>query len=208
LSGDDFPEWFKKGFKRSPFFESWFFGDIEEMIRDIEEMMEKEFREFRKHIPKNLVREHKLPDGSTRHEWGPFIYGYSMTIGPDGKPRIRQFGNVKTTRKSESLGFTKPSLDIKEEREPLIDVISINGEIKLVAELPGVEKEDIKLHGTEDSITISVTTPKRRYYKEVKIPATIDLKKVKTTYKNGVLEISIFKIEEKKKTGGEPIKIE
>ena len=26
---------------------------------------------------------------------GPIVYGYSMTIGPDGKPRIKEFGNVK-----------------------------------------------------------------------------------------------------------------
>jgi len=25
---------------------------------------------------------------------GPFVYGYSMTMGPDGKPIVREFGNV------------------------------------------------------------------------------------------------------------------
>jgi hypothetical protein len=24
------------------------------------------------------------------------VYGYSMTIGPDGKPKVREFGNVKS----------------------------------------------------------------------------------------------------------------
>ncbi|UCD26622.1 MAG: Hsp20/alpha crystallin family protein [Candidatus Bathyarchaeota archaeon] len=206
MAWDDFPEWFRKR-RRTPLFRSWFFGDIEEMMRDLEEMMEKEFREFKTRIPKDLVRKRRLPDGSTMHEWGPFVYGYSMTVGPDGKPKIREFGNLKPSRKPEAFGFSKPSIDIKEEREPLIDVISTDNEIKIVAELPGVEKEDIKLHGTEDTLTISVDNQKRRYFKEVEVPAKIDPKKAKTVYKNGVLEVTIPKIKEKKKSQGEPIEI-
>jgi HSP20 family protein len=208
MAWDDFPEWFRRRMRRTPFFRSWFFGDIEEMMRDIEQMMEKEFREFKTRIPKDLVRERKLPDGSTTHEWGPFVYGYSMTVGPDGKPKIREFGNIKPSRKPEAFGLTKPTLDVKEEREPLVDVISTDGEIKVVAELPGVEKDDIKLHGTEDTLTISVDTPKRRYFKDIEMPAKIDPKKAKTAYKNGVLEVTIPKTKEKKKPSGEPIKIE
>ncbi len=208
MAWDDFPEWFRRRMRRAPFFRSWFFGDIEEMMRDIEEIMEKEFREFKTNIPKDLVRERKLPDGSTINEWGPFVYGYSMTVGPDGKPKIREFGNIKPSRKTEAFGLTKPSLDVKEEREPLVDVISTDGEIKVIAELPGVEKDDIKLHGTEDTLTISVDTPKRKYFKDIEMPARIDPKKAKTVYKNGVLEVTIPKIKEEKKPRGEPIEIE
>ena len=207
MAWDDFPEWFRKRMRRTPLFRSWFFGDIEEMMRDIEEMMEKEFKELKTRIPKDLVRERRLPDGSTMHEWGPFVYGYSMTVGQDGKPKIREFGNVKPSRKPEAFGFSKPSIDIKEEREPLIDVISTDNEVKIVAELPGVEKEDIKLHGTEDTLTISVDTQKRRYFKEVDVPAKIDPKKAKTGYKNGVLEVKVPKIKERKMARGEPIEL-
>ena len=208
MAWDDIPEWFRRIMRRTPFFRSWFFGDIDEIMRDMEKMMEREFREFKTRVPKDLVRKRKLPDGSTKREWGPFVYGYSMTVGPDGKPKIREFGNVKPSRKPEAYGFTRPSIDIKEEREPLIDVISTDGEIKVVAELPGVEKEDIKLRGTEDALTISVDTPNRRYFKEVEMPAKIDPKKAKTSYKNGVLDVTIPKIKEEKKPRGEPIKLE
>ncbi len=194
--------------RRSPFFRSWLFGDIEDIVRDMEEMMEKEFKEFTGRIPKDLVRKRKLPDGSTIHEWGPFVYGYSMTIGPDRKPKIREFGNVKPSLRPEAFGHTRPSLDVKEEREPLVDVISTNGEIEVVAELPGVEKEDIKLHGSENSLTITVDTPKRKYFKEVAMPTKINPKNAKTKYKNGVLEITIPRVKEKKKPRGESIKIE
>ncbi len=208
MAWNDFPEWFRRRMRRTPFFRSWFLGDIEEMMKDIEEIMEKEFKELKTRVPKELVRERRLPDGSTINEWGPFVYGYSMTIGSEGKPKIREFGNIKPSRKPETFGLTKPSLDIKEEREPLVDVISADSEIKVVAELPGVEKEEIRLCGTEDSLTISVDTPRRKYFKEVEIPSKINPKKAKTVYKNGVLEVTIPKTKEKKKQIGEPIKIE
>ena len=208
MSWEYFPEWFRRRMRRSPFFRSWFFGDIDEILKDMEEMMEKEFKEFTSRLPKDLKRERKLPDGTTIHEWGPFVYGYSMTIGPDGKPKIREFGNVKPSLKPEAFGLTRPSLAVKEEREPLVDVISTNSEVHVVVELPGVEKENIKLHGTEETLTISVDTPKRKYFKEIQMPSKIDHKNAKTVYKNGVLEVTVPKIKEKTKPKGEPIKIE
>ena len=194
---EDYPEWLRRR-RRFPFFRSWFFEDIDEMFREFERMIEREMRELTSGIPKEYIREKKLPDGTTVREWGPFVYGYSITIGPDGKPQIREFGNVQPTRFGPR---------IKEEREPLVDVYTTNGEVKVIAELPGVNKEDIQLHGTEDTLTISVDTPERKYYKEVKLPARVDPKGAKTSYKNGVLEVTLPKKEERKPKG-EPIKIE
>jgi HSP20 family protein len=130
---------------------------------------------------------------------GPFVYGYSVKIGPDGKPEIREFGNVKPSRFGPR---------VKEEREPLVDIIETDGEIHIVAELPGVEKNDIKLHGTEDMLTVSVDTPQRKYYKEITLPAKVKVKETKTQYKNGVLEVTLPKIKEEKKPKGEPIGID
>ncbi|RLI20770.1 Hsp20/alpha crystallin family protein [Candidatus Bathyarchaeota archaeon] len=194
---EDYPDWFRRR-RRFPFFRSWLFEDIDEMFREFERMIEREMKEITSRIPKEYVRERKLPDGSIVREWGPFVYGYSITIGPDGKPQIREFGNVQPTRFGPR---------IKEEREPLVDVYTTNGEVKVIAELPGVNKEDIQLHGTEDTLTISVDTPERKYYKEVNLPAKVDPKGAKTSYKNGVLEVTLPKKEDKKPKG-EPIKIE
>jgi len=194
---EDYPDWFRRK-RRFPFFRSWLFEDIDEMFREFERMMEEEIKELTSKIPREYIRERKLPDGTTVREWGPFVYGYSITIGPDGKPQIREFGNVKPTRFGPR---------IREEREPLVDIYVTNGEVKVIAELPGVNKEDIQLHGTEDTLTISVDTPERKYYKEVKLPAKVDPKGAKTSYKNGVLEVTLPKKEERKPKG-EPIKIE
>lgn len=194
---EDFPEWFRK--RRSPFARDWFFGDIDKIFHDMEKMMEEELKNFSSRVPKDYVRERKLPDGSTARELGPFVYGYSIKIGPDGKPEIREFGNVKQSR----LGP-----QVKEEREPLVDVIQTDGEIHIVVELPGVEKKDIKLHGTEDMLSISVETPQRKYYKEITMPTKVKVKEAKSEYKNGVLEVTLPKIKEDRKPKGEPINIE
>jgi len=208
MPDEDFPEWFRRRMRR-PFSRDWLFGDVDDIFREMEEMMQREFKEFTTKLPKDLTRERRLPDGSTVKEWGPFVYGYSMTIGPDGKPQIREFGNVKPSMKPEvPFGPKRPSVDIKEEREPLVDVISTDGEVKVVCEVPGVEKKDIKLFTTEKALTISVDTPDRKYYKEVELPTSIDPKTAKSVYKNGVLEVTLTKAKEEKKPKGEPIRIE
>ncbi|MEM2926904.1 MAG: archaeal heat shock protein Hsp20 [Candidatus Bathyarchaeia archaeon] len=200
---EEFPWWFRR--RTSPFFRIW--EEFDEAFREMEEFMRREFEELSERIPKDLIRERRLSDGSIVREWGPFVYGYSMTIGPDGRPVIREFGNVRpSTRALRPGGPMRPSLDIKEEREPLVDVMSTNGEIKVIAELPGVEKEDIKLRATEEMLTISVDTPQRKYYKEVELPASVDPKGAKSTYKNGVLEVVLKKVKEKGK--GETIPID
>lgn len=208
MSGDDLPEWFKKRKKRNPFFGNWFFGDIEDMMREMEEMMERNFEQFRTRIPEEMKREKRLPDGSIVPEWGPFVYGYSMTVGPDGKPKIREFGNVKPSSDPEKCGINQPCLDVKQEREPLVDIVDADEEIKVIVELPGVAKEEIKLSGTEESLKISVDTQQRKYFKEIDIPSKVNPKEAKSTYKNGVLEVTLPKIAEKKKPSGERIKIE
>ena len=123
---------------------------VNRMFREIEKTIEEEFKAFTSRVPKDCVRERKPPDGSIIREWGPFVYGYSIKIGPDGKPEIREFGNVKPT----CFGPT-----VKEEREPPVDIVETDNEVHVVAELRVLKRRDIKLHGTEDPLTISVDTP-------------------------------------------------
>lgn len=200
-SDGDYPEEWNR--RRRPillFANDPFFGDIDRVFREMEKMMEEEFKSFTEKIPKEYVKERKLPDGSTAKEFGPFVYGYSMKIGPDGKPAIREFGNIKKGLKG--------APQVKEEREPLVDVIESNEEIQVVVELPGVEKNDISLHGTEDSLEIEVNVPQCKYYKEVQLPAKVKVKEAKSSYKNGVLEVVLPKAEVVKKPKGEQINIE
>ena len=154
----------------------------------MEETIAKEFEKLSKNAPEDLQREQTLPDGTKVKNWGPFVYGYSVTVGPDGKPKVKEFGNFKAETR---LG--KPHLAVKDKREPLADVMDADSQVRVIVELPGVEKEDIKLSGTEDKLTISVDTPQRKYFKELELPATVDSKKATSKYKNGVLDVTIPK---------------
>jgi len=193
-SDEDYSEWSRKRRSKEPFF-----GDIDEMFREMEKMMDEELKNFTDKVPKEYIKERKMPDGSTVKELGPFVYGYSMKIGRDGKPEIQEFGNIKKGLKG--------APQVKEEREPLVDIVDANSEIHVVVELPGVEKGDIKLHGTEDSLTISVDTPQYKYYKEVELLTKVKVKEANSTYKNGVLEVVLPKAEPENRPEGQPIDI-
>lgn len=196
VSSEDEPhDWFRK--RRSPSKDP-FFGEIDNMFKEMERMMDDELKHFAERVPKEYVKERQLPDGSTVKELGPFVYGYTMKIGPDGKPEIREFGNLKKGDKGTPL--------IRGEREPLVDIVETNDEVRVVVELPGVEKTDIKLHGTDDSLDISVDTTQYKYYKEIELPVKVRVKEATSTYKNGVLEV-VLPREAAFKSKGEPINI-
>jgi HSP20 family protein len=165
-------------------FGPWSFPDIEEMMKE----MEKEFMQFKdieKQIPKDLIREQKSPDGSVRKEIGPIVYGYSMTIGPDGKPVIREFGNVK--RRDE------PLKGITNKREPLVDIVDGDKQVRILAEIPGVSKEDIDMEVNGRTLTIKVNTENRKYEKQLELPENAVLEGVRSTYNNGILELTFEK---------------
>jgi HSP20 family protein len=190
----------------SRWFNSPFFGtdifDVDNVFKEMEEMITKQFEELSKTAPESLQREQTLPDGTKVQSFGPFVYGYSMTVGPDGKPHVEEFGNFKA---DSQLG--KPHLEVKENREPLADVIESDGKITVIVELPGVEKDEIKLSGTEDTLTISVDTLEHKFFKELELPAKVEIKQAKSQYRNGVLEVTLPKTK-KEKTKSQNIKIE
>jgi HSP20 family protein len=200
---DEYPSWFRRK-RRWPFFLSDWYEDLDETIREMERMMEDLFKEFTDRVPESLVRERKLPDGNTFKEMGPFVWGWSITMGPDGKPVIREFGNLKPSAWARPW---EPPFDLREEREPLVDVLEDPEDIRVIAELPGVEKQDIKLYATERTLTISVDTKERKYHKELELPAEVDPKNAKSSYRNGILEVTLKRVGGKKPEG-EQIKIE
>lgn len=90
----------------------------------------------------------------------------------------------------------------EERRDPLTDVFDEKENVKLYIELPGVEKDDIQLDITERFAEVKA----KNFSKTVQLPAAgIDVEKVKASYKNGVLEVTIPKTavaseDEKKRT--------
>jgi HSP20 family protein len=122
-----------------------------------------------------------------------FVHGFSINIGPDGKPKIQEFGN-------RPLKTPEGDSTISEEREPLTDIIEGDDDVAVTVELPGVKKEDIDLDVTNDSLEIKVDTSNRKYHKKLGLPCDVMPKTTKATYKNGVLDV-VIKRREKKKPG-------
>ncbi len=129
------------------------------------------------------------------------VHGFKIKLGPDGKPRIEDFGN-KTIKSPQG----EPS--ISEDREPLTDIIEGGEEVSVTVELPGVEKEDIDLKATIDALEIKVDTPQHKYHKLLNLPCNVQPKTTKATYKNGVLDVVIKRKEKKKEDGGYRISID
>jgi len=123
---------------------------------------------------------------------GPVFYGYTMTTGPDGKPVVNEYGNVKPDM-----------LPTQEKREPLIDTLVDEKEktLKVVAEMPGVEKSDVDVVvGVDRVIHIDAERGEKKYHVKVPIKHKVDPEPPKATYKNGILEL-VFKLEDEKTTG-------
>ena len=122
----------------------------------------------------------------------PIFYGYTMTTGPDGKPVVNEYGNVKPNM-----------LPTQEKREPLIDTLVDEKEktLKVVAEMPGVEKSDVNVVvGVDKVLHIDAERGEKKYHVKVPIKHKVDAESPKATYKNGILEL-VFKLEDEKSNG-------
>ena len=182
------------------------FGQFDEMRREMERMFEEQFKDIQTRAPKELIREYETPEGGKVKEMGPFVYGYSMTVGPDGKPRVREFGNVRSPLAGFGLGASNRPL-ISSEREPLADITTTDKEVKAILEMPGVNKENIKISVHDNSVEVKSNDPQRKYHEIIDLPPETDTETAKSTYKNGVLEI-IFTKKNESKPKGKDIKVE
>jgi HSP20 family protein len=182
------------------------FGQFDEMRREMERMFEEQFKDIQTRAPKELIREYQTPEGGKVKEMGPFVYGYTMTVGPDGKPRVREFGNVRSPLAGFGLGASNRPL-ISSEREPLADITTTDKEVKAILEMPGVNKENIKINVQDNSVEVKSDDPQRKYHEIIDLPPETDTETAKSTYRNGVLEI-IFTKKKESKPKGKDIKVE
>ncbi len=122
---------------------------------------------------------------------GSCCYGYTMTIGPDGKPVVKEYGNLKPDQHLTS-----------DTREPLVDIIVDEKEkvVKLIAEMPGVEKTNVKIVVEDKIVDISAEHNKKKYHVKVSLQHKVDENSAKASYKNGILQI-VFKLVEEKPKG-------
>jgi HSP20 family protein len=118
------------------------------------------------------------PEGKLRG-----VYGFTIRSGIGGAPQVERFGNIRPT---------PAGAEVAEVREPLVDLFDEGGEMRLIAELPGVDEAEIRVELNDDVLALE-TLGERRYAKELLLPAPGDPASLATSYRNGILEIRIVK---------------
>src|ERR671922_560394 len=82
------------------------FEDIDKEFAEAEDMLNRMFRTVREMGPSTITN-------------FPYYYGYQITLGPDGKPKVREFGNVRPSARGliEQSGIREPLVDSKLEEK-------------------------------------------------------------------------------------------
>ncbi|QLH09644.1 archaeal heat shock protein Hsp20 [Candidatus Nitrosotenuis sp. DW1] len=152
----------------------WFDNQLDQMFRSLSD------RFF------NMDDDFELAKYAFTH---PYSYGYSMIMGNNGRPLIRHYGTPV------------PGLITSDVREPFVDeVVDKSGNtLKLVAEMPGVDKKDIKVTIEGKYAKISAEHGERKYQTQIPLKYKVDENSTKATYANGILEVSFRLIEQKPK---------
>lgn len=78
---------------------------------------------------------------------------------------------------------------VASERGSLTDIITTDKEVRIILDLPGVNKENIKVDVRKGVVEISAETSRKKYHHEIELPSDVGVQAAKTTYKNGILEI-------------------
>ena len=172
------------GFKGSKIFEA-----MNEEFSEAEEMLNRMFRTVREINPSDVAAN------------SPYYYGYQITIGPDGKPHVREFGNVRPAAKGlvEQAGVRQPLFDtaINEKQNTL----------GITAEMPGVNKEDIKVNIAGQYVTIHAEKGDKKYHTDIPVDLELDDTSAKASYSNGILELKV-KLKQAPKAKAREIRVE
>lgn len=108
-----------------------------------------------------------------------------------------------------------PEISLPEVRVPNVDVIDRENEVVVRAELPGIDKKDLDVTVSEDSVTIKGESRREEkeekgdYYRReisygafsrtIALPASVDGAKAKASFKDGILELTLPKVEPAKR---------
>jgi HSP20 family protein len=115
------------------------------------------------------------------------IYGFTVKVGIGGEGvKVEPFGNIG---RDEESGRSV----VQEVREPAVDVFEERDHTLVVAEMPGVGAEDVRLEVKDDLLTITAEKGEKKYKKEVLLPGSFPGEKMQVSCANGVLEIRCVK---------------
>lgn len=115
------------------------------------------------------------------------VYGFTVKVGLGGEGvTVEPFGNIK---RDEASGRSV----VQEVTEPAVDVFEEADHTLVVAEMPGIGVEDVRLDVRDDVLTIAAERGKKKYRKEVLLPGTYGRENMQVSCLNGVVEIRCAK---------------
>ncbi len=166
--------------------------DLPERFHKPKDLLERIFEEIEK-MMSEFTQEELFEENGRFVQFGPFTYGYSITIGPNGKPKIKEFGNLMKPSLNDKIQSSQRLFNRSksDEKDSLVDVFTRNEDVKVIAEIPRIEESDISVRCTEDSILILVQNEEK---KRIKLSVKVDPNNYKFKYQNGILEITIKRI--------------
>jgi HSP20 family protein len=107
------------------------------------------------------------PSGVTRFPYYYGYYGYQVIVGAVGKPKVKEFGNIKPS--------TKGPVEQSGLRAPLM-VTAVNEKenvLAITAEMPGVNKQDIKVNVSDRYVSINAERGDKKNHTD--IPFDVEL---------------------------------
>lgn len=113
------------------------------------------------------------------------VYGFSLKTGLGGKDdqiKVEPFGNIRKDKKTGEVV-------VQEIHEPLVDVFEDADATTLIAEMPGVGPEDIKIEVQDDVLTIIAGKGEKKYRKELLLSHALKREKITVTCNNGIVTI-------------------
>ncbi|MDV3276907.1 MAG: Hsp20 family protein [Nitrososphaerales archaeon] len=159
-------------------------------LRDMLDELDRYFEEFEKDI-QEAVRE---GISGSKIFSKPFMAGFQMRLGPEGKPSVQFFGDNPQHADGYRVPLTEQALDLK------------NGVLRLVLDMPGVEKGDIEISATDGNAMLKAERDGRKYRAEIQLKAQVEPESGKAEYRNGVLEIS-FSLKDKANKGSRRVNV-
>ena len=115
------------------------------------------------------------------------IYGFTVKVGLGGEGvKVEPFGNI---HRDEESGRSV----VEEVREPAVDIFEERDHTLVVAEMPGIGAEDVRLEVNDDLLTITAEKGEKKYKKEVLLPESFPREKMQVSCANGVLEVRCVK---------------
>lgn len=129
----------------------------------------------------------------------PVYYGVSVDVGPDGVPRVQQFGNVTAQTGVLESGVREPFVTsfLDDEKDQL----------RVTAEMPGVDKKRVKVEVLDEQLILRAEGDDRKYEKTLRLGAPVDPDSAKARYNNGVLEVTLD-LKKPAKPKGRDVKVE